>query len=632
MRPVTARPTWRTAAPRLVLAALVVLLALPIVGTRADAKPTYGTALGGAPKYPAGFTHFDYANPKAPRGGTLTLAAPTSFDTLNPFSLKGRGAPLIQTGIVFESLMDNSLDEPFSEYGLLAESIEKARDGLSVTFRINPRAKFADGRPVTAQDVVFSFNVLRSDAASPLYRYYYADVTSAQAVNRRTVRFRFRRKNRELSLIVGQLPVLPEHFYKGKDFGNAFGRAALGSGPYKVADFEFGRFVRYQRRPDYWGRNLPVNAGKYNFDDIVVKIYRDQTVQLEGLKAGEFDVMPIYSSKQWAVDVAGEKWDKHYLVKAELKHHNTAGMQGYVFNLRRPIFANREVRKALALAMDFQWSNENLFYGQYKPQTSYFDNSELAARGLPSSAELKLLEPLKADLPPEVFTQSMGRPLGDGLTQRQRLVEAKRLLNANGWQVRDGVLTNAKTGQQLRFTVTLVQPAFERVTEPYLNNLRRLGVQATMKTVDSSVYEGLVRTFDYDMIVDSFGQSQSPGNEQRDYWSSASARQQGGRNTPGIENKAIDTLVDDIVTAKSRKDLVTATHALDRALWYGYYVVPQWYIDVHRVTFWNKFGRPQRLPLYYSPTSFLMFWWQDHALADALQKAMAAGKPLVWPQ
>jgi microcin C transport system substrate-binding protein len=629
---------------RVVVRRAVVLLALcglfasllPVAWLpAAQAAPVHGVALGGPPKYPADFTHFAYANPKAPKGGTLVLASVASFDTLNPFGLKGRGAPLLNalgSGLVFESLVDGALDEPFTEYGLLAESIDIAPDELSVTFVLRAEATFADGHPITAGDVAFSLDVLRSEAASPLYRYYYADVKSAEAVNRRTVRFRFARKNRELALIIGQLPVLPQHFYGKGDFGRDFGTKMLGSGPYRVATYDFGKSIRYARRPDYWGRKLAINAGRYNFDEIVVKIYRDPTVELEGLKAGEFDFLPVTSSKQWAVDVAGEKWDKGYLVKETLPHRNTAGMQGYVLNLRRPLFANREVRKALALALDFDWSNENLFYGQYTANASYFDNSELAARGLPAPAELKLLEPLRAQLPPELFTQPMGKPLGAGLSQRERLVEAKRLLNANGWEVRNGVLTEKATGRPMRFTVTLVQPGFERITEPWLNNLRRLGVQATMKTVDSSVYEGIVRTFDFDAIVDSFGQSQSPGNEQRDFWSTASARQEGGRNTIGIQDPAIDTLVNALIAASSREALLTATHALDRALWFGSYVVPQWYIAAHRVTHWNKFGRPATLPLYYSPLAELMYWWHDAARAEALRKAVAAGRPLMLPR
>jgi microcin C transport system substrate-binding protein len=615
---------------------LVTALGLTLLTAAAtSAKPQHAVSLGGAPKYPAGFKHFAYADPAAPKGGTLTLASLASFDTLNPFGLKGRGAPLLNTlgaGIVFESLTENSMDEAFTEYGLIADGIDIAADGLSVTFRLNPKATFADGRPITAQDVVFSLEILRSAAASPLFRYYYADVRDAVAVNARTVRFNFRRRNRELALIIGQLPVLPRHFYAGKDFGRDFGTTVLGSGPYKVEAYDFGKSIRFVRREDYWGRDLPVNAGKFNFNEIVVKIYRDQTVQLEGLKAGEFDFLSIASSKQWAVDVAGEKWDRGYLVKATLPHHITAGMQGYVFNTRREIFADRQVRKALALALDFGWSNENLFYGQYTALDSYFANSELAAQGLPSPAERKLLDPLRADLPPEVFSEPMGKPLGAGLSQRERLVEAKRLLNAAGWEVRDGVLTETATGRPMRFTVTLVQPAFERITEPYLNNLRRLGAQATMKVVDSSIYEGIVRTFDFDMIVDSFGESQSPGNEQRDYWASASATQEGARNTPGVRSRAVDGLVEALIQADSREALLTATHALDRALWYGYYVVPQWYIPAHRITYWNRFGRPATLPLYYSPESFLLFWWQDPAAADALRKAMAAGKPLPAPR
>ena len=611
----------------LVFAGLTLLLAAGDV----RAEPRHGASLGGTPKYPAGFSHFDYADPDAKKGGTVMLSSIVNFDTLNPFSLKGRPAPLmggLGSGLVFESLVDASLDEPFTQYGLLAQTIDIAADALSVTFHLNPKARFADGRPVTAQDVVFTLAALRSDAASPLYRYYYADVSATEAINRRRVRFRFARKNRELALIIGQLPVLPEHFYGGKDFGRDFVTRALGSGPYRVESFAFGKNIRYARRPDHWGRDLNVNAGKYNFDEILVKFYREQTVQVEALKAGEFDFLPINSSKQWAVDVAGDKWDKGYLVKEALKHQNTAGMQGYAFNTRQPIFQNREVRQALALALDFDWLNRNLFYGQYTANDSYFDNSELAAEGLPSPAELKLLEPLRAHLPPAVFSEPMGLRQGRPETLRQRLRRAKRLLNKNGWKVKNGVLTETASGRPMRFTITLVSPAFERITEPYINNLRRLGVQAGMKVVDSSVYELLIRTFDFDMVVSSFGQSQSPGNEQRDYWHSAAVGQEGSRNVIGIKNPAVDALVGAIISADSRQALVTATRALDRALWHGHYAVPQWFIDRHRVTYWNKFGRPKRLPKFYSAQGLFYFWWIDPDREAALKAAVAAGLPL----
>jgi microcin C transport system substrate-binding protein len=429
-------------------------------------------------------------------------------------------------------------------------------------------------------------------------------------------------------MIAGQVSILPKHFYSGKDFDRDFVTAALGSGPYIVKEFEFGKSIRYQRNPAYWGRELNMNVGKYNFDEIVVKFYRDDTVRLEGLKAGEFDFMAVNNSKQWAKDVDGDKWVKGYLVKETLPHRNTAGMQGFAFNLRRPFFQNREVRHALALALDFAWMNTTLFYGQYTANDSFFDNSELAAEGLPTPAELALLEPLRAHLSPAVFTeplQALGKQYTDA---RERLRAAQGLLKKAGWEVRNGVLTETATGQVMRFTITLVEPSWQRIVEPYIASLNKLGVQATMKVVDESIYERLVRTHDFDMVVESIGQSQSPGNEQRDYWHSEAADQEGSRNLSGIKNSAVDALVETIITAGTREELVTATRALDRVLWHEHYVVPHWYIDRYRITYWNKFSHPATLPLYYSPLGYLMYWWVDTNKERALTEAVAANRAL----
>jgi microcin C transport system substrate-binding protein len=589
--------------------------------------PLHALTLGGTPKYPKGFKHFAYADPAARKGGTLVLSAPGGFDTLNPFTLKGR-SPLLLGGLVFEPLTDNSLDEPFSEYGLLAESMEVAPDQLSLVYRLNPNARFSDGSPVKAEDVVFSFTILRSEAAQPFYRFYYQDIAAVEAVDARTVRLKFARKNPELALIAGQLPILPKHIYGTKEFGEGFVRQALGSGPYRVKDFDFGKYIRYERNPNHWSAKLGVNVGRYNFDEILVKYYRDPNVELEALKAGDFDFLSVTSSKQWAVDMAGEKWAKGWIVKESLSHSNNEGMQGFAFNLRRPVFADRRVRKALVVAFDFEWTNKNLFYGQYIASDSYFANSDLAAKGLPSLEELKLLNPFKGQLPPEVFTEPL-RPVGVGLADmRDRLRESLRLLREAGWEVRDGTMTEMKTGRPLRFTITLASPLFQRIVEPYLNNLKRIGVIADMKVVDDSVYQRMVDDRAFDMIVHRVPQSQSPGNEQRDFWHSESASQQASRNVIGIRNPAVDALVEAIIQAPDRKALVIATHALDRVLWHEYYMVPQWYINYHRVAYWNKFSRPKTLPLYYTPISFLMYWWVDPAKNKALEAAVKSGSAL----
>ena len=590
-------------------------------------EPQHGLALGTTVKYPAGFAHFDYADPRAVQGGVLTLAGLGGFDKLNPYSLKGR-PPLLLDTLLFESLTTASLDEPYAAYGLLAETVQVADDGLAVTYRLNPKARFADAQPVTAEDVVFSYAVLRSEQAIPTFRTYYRDITTVEALDRLTVRLGFARRNQELAIIAGQLPILPKHFYGGKDFDQDFNATALGSGPYIVKNFEFGKAMRYQRNPNYWGRELNVNVGKYNFDEIVVKFYKDDTVRLEGLKAGEFDFMEVNNSKQWAKDVGGDKWDRGYLVKEALPHQNTAGMQGFVFNVRRPLFQNRNVRYALSLALDFAWMNASLFYKQYTANASFFDNSELAAKGLPAPAELALLEPWRASLPPAVFTEPM-EGLGTQYPDlRQRLRAAQQLLKGAGWEVQNGVLTETATGRQMRFTLTLDQPDFQRIAEPYMDNLKKLGVQANMKVVDDSIYERLIRTYDFDMVVGVFPQSQSPGNDQRDLWHSSSADEEGSGNLIGIKHPAVDALVEAIITATSRADLVTAVHALDRVLWHEHYVVPHWFIAYHRITYWNKFAYPKTLPLYYEPQNHLLYWWVAPDKARALVEARAANRTL----
>ena len=607
--------------------AALVLLGLLLLAVTAQAKPQKGIALGGNPKYGANFTHFDYANPDAPKGGELRMFGFGSFDTLNPFTLKGREAPGLD-GLVFESLMTSSSDEPFSMYPLLASTIDHqpGPKGGTIVFALDPAARFSDGKPVTADDVVFSLTTLRSDGARPLYRYYYQAISKIEAVNARTVRMTYTGTNREIALIAGQFPILPKHIYGKGDFASDFTDKATGSGPYVVETVDAGKSIRYARDKNYWGRDLPVNRGRYNFDHIRYTMYRDLVVTLEGFKAGEFDFYPVNYSKQWAVDIKGDKWDKGYIAKELLPHSNVAGIQGYVFNQRREIFKDRRVRKALALAMDFDWSNRNLFYGQYTELDSYFDNSELAAEGLPSPAELKLLDPLRAKLPEEVFTVPMGPKAPKETNIRNRLRQAKKMLNDAGWRVKDGVLTEEKTGRRMEFTVTLVSPAFERITEPFLGNLSRLGVKGAMKVVDSSVYERIYRTFDFDMVVTSVGQSLSPGNEQREFWHSDSAVKEGSRNVFGVQSPAIDALVEHVIAADDRPALVTAIRALDRALWHEHLVVPHWYSGQHRVTYWNKFGQPAKAPLYYQPTGWAMFWWHDAARDKALQAAMQSGK------
>lgn len=593
------------------------------------AQPVHGMAMRAEVKYKPDFRNFDYSNPDAPKGGTLTLASSGSFDTMNPYSVKGTTTAMIGYANIFETLTTPSLDEPFAQYGLLAKTMTLADDGLSITFSLHDNAKFSDGKPVTAADVVFSYELLTSEKSRPFYRMYYADIKRAVAENPTTVKFEFKKQNPELHLIIGQMPVLPKHFYgaKGKDFGSDFNSTILGSGPYVIQNFDFGKIVRVKRNPDYWGKDLAVNKGRFNFDAITLKYYKDENVMLEGMKAGDFDFAAINSSKQWATDVAGERWTKNWIVKRLLPHKQTQGMQGLVMNTRRPLFQNRDVRRALAVALDFDWMNETLFFKQYTPQSSYFDNSELKAPGLPSPGELKLLEPWRGKIPDEVFTQPL-QPLGKGLDGRARLREAMQALQKAGWKIQDGKLVNAKN-EPFRFKLLLSDPSWQRIAEPYLRSLGKLGIEASTDIKDDAIYVQRVKQFDYDMIVDNFGQSESPGNEQRDMWHSSSADVEDSRNTAGIRDPAVDALVETIIRANTRGDLLTAVHALDRVLWFNYFVVPNWYISAYRVTYWNRYSLPEKLPPYFGPvTYFVEHAWLDPAKSDALAKATKSGAAL----
>ena len=574
-----------------------------------DLHAAHGVSIDGNLKYPPNFAHFDYASPKAVKGGALVMHDLGSFDKMNPFTLKGT-PPSGLSELVFETLAQSSLDEPFAAYGLIAQDIELAADGLSVTYTLNPAARFADNSPITAHDVAFSLETLKSDQAHPFYQAYYNDISRAEILGERKVRFHFRQKNRELHMIASQLPIFSKKFYTEHEFNASSMTPPLGSGPYIITEVNQGKSITYKRNPEYWANDLPVRVGMFNFDTITFKYYKDQIVSVEAFKAGEFDFMYINIAKQWARDLKGPKFDEGRIMKETLPHKNNAGMQGFVFNTRKPIFQDRLVRQALTMAFDFEWANQALFFNQYTRADSYFSNSYLAAKGLPSDAELKLLEPFRNQLPAEAFTKPL-TPFAtpDRKALRNNLRAAKKLLAEAGWQVKDGILQNKK-GEPLSFEIMLASPSFERVMAPYVKNLAKLGVQATYRTIDPALYTRLQQRFEFDMTVYVFGQSQSPGNEQRDYWHSSSADREGSRNFIGLKNPVIDQLVDKIIYAESQDKLTAACQALDRVLWYGYYVVPNWYLAKHRVVYWNKFARPDNLPLYYNPFQALMTWWK----------------------
>lgn len=568
------------------------------------ATPQHGISMHGDLKYPSGFEHFDYVNPTAPKGGTVTQAAIGTFDSFNPFIIKGAAADGI--GLIYDSLLTRAQDEAFSLYGLLAESLEVAEDRSWIIFNLNPKARFSDGQPVTAEDVIYSFKLLR-EQGSPFYQAYYREIEAIEALSPTQVKFSFSSaENRELALIVGEVSILPKHYWETHDFTKPGLDVPLGSGPYLIDSFDAGRTISYRRNPGYWGKDLSVSKGRYNFDTISYDYYKDGTVALEAFKGGEYDFREENSSKRWATGYTGKVFDEGKILTKNLAHENPTGMQAFILNTRKPYFSDSRVRAALAYAFDFEWTNKNIFFDAYTRTHSFFSNSEMAATELPSEAELSILEPVKDQVPPEVFTKVYRAPTtkGDGKTRGQ-LRTALRLLKSAGWELKNGLLLN-KDGQQMTFEILLVSPAFERVVAPFSRNLERMGIKPTMRVIDASQYINRIRSFDFDVIVSGFGQSSSPGNEQREYWHSSTADQPGSRNTIGIKNPAIDYLIEQIIQAPDREQLVLRTRALDRVLQWNHYVIPQFHTSSYRVAYWNKLDFPA-----IRPTHSLGFdtWW-----------------------
>ena len=570
----------------------------------------HGVSLDGTLKYNENFTQFDYTSPKAVKGGVLTLHDLGSFDKMNPFTLKG-SSPYGLEDLVFEPLAVASHDEPFSQYGLLAEDIEVAADKMSVTFSLNAEAKFSDGSQVTIEDVAYSLEVMKSNLVHPQFNYYYEDIEGSTLIGDRKIRINFKRPNRELHMIASQLYILPKKYHNqnGFDDKNDQLMPSIGSGPYVVADIDIGKSITYKRNPNYWAKEHPVRKGMFNFDEIIVKYYKDPIVALEAFKAGEFDFISINIAKQWARDMDGKKISDGTIIKKTFPHLNNAGIQGFLMNTRRDFFQDRRVRQAVGLALDFEWINKSLFHGQYTRNNSFFSNSYLAAKGVPEGLELEYLESYRQILPKEVFTTPLSTPTTNGPQDvRKNLLKAKKLLEEAGWRIEEGRLVD-RQGKPFNFEILLVQSTFERVMAGYVKNLKKLGIQAKYRTIDPTLYVERLKTFDFDMIVSSYGQSQSPGNEQRNYWQSASADRFGSHNYAGIKSPAVDGLVDRIIYARKQEELIAGCRALDRVLWYGYYLIPNWYLPVHRLSYQNKFSTPEVLPLYYNPFQLLMTWW-----------------------
>lgn len=597
-----------------VAAVLLLTAASSVSAADGDIVKSHGIAIHGGPGYPADFTHFAYVDPNAPKGGTVRLSAFGTYDSLNPYILKG--TPATGLGNVFETLMVSALDEANTEYGLIAQSVETPQDRSWAIFNLRPEARWHDGKPITADDVVFSFDIIKSKG-HPQYRAYYKNVVKAEKLGPLRVKFTFSGgENRELPVIIGQLPILPKHYWEGRDFSRTTLEPPLGSGPYRIEQIDPGRSITYRRVADYWGTKLPVRVGQDNFDILRYEYYRDRTVQREAFKAGEFDLFLENTAKDWALSYDFPALHAGLVKKEEIKHELPTGMQGFAFNLRRPMFQDVRVRQALGEVFDFEWMNKALFFGQYKRTESYFSNSELAALGLPGPEELKILEPYRGRIPDQVFTQEFKAPTTDGSGNiRDNLRRAFALMKEAGWIVRDGRMVNKDTGQPFEFELLLDSPAFERVGLAYARNLKRLGVTMRIRTVDTAQYQQRIDNFDFDMTVEVFGQSLSPGNEQRDFWGSLAADEPGSRNIIGIKNPVVDELIDLLIAAPDRESLIARTRALDRVLLWNFYVIPNWHSQTFRVIYWNKFGHPAVAPKYGFGFNT---WWIDPAKAAML--------------
>ena len=577
---------------------------------------THALSLLGEPGLPADFPHFPWVNPAAPKGGEVALTALGSYDSFNQFILRGTAA--VGLANIYDSLLMESADEASTEYAHLASIVEIPGDRMGVSFELNEAARWHDGRAVSAEDVAWTFNTLRAQGR-PFYRAYWGDVSEVLVEGPRRVTFRFRTsENRELALILGQMNVLPKHFWEGRDFARPMQDIPLGSGPYRIERFEAGRSVSYRRVADYWARDLNTRRGTQNFDVMRYEYFRDTTVAFEAFKAGQIDFRTENIARNWATGYDFPAIRRGLVKRDEIRHQLPTGMQAFVMNLRRPIFQDARVREALGLVFDYEWLNANIFNGAYARTASFFSNSELASSGLPTGRELAILESFRAQLPDAVFTAEHRLPVTDGSgNNRDGLRRALALMGQAGWTVRDRRLVNAQ-GQRMEFEILLNGASFERIALPYVQWLQRLGIEARVRTVDPAQYQVRTDAFDYDMTVDVMGQSLSPGNEQRDYFTCAKAQENGSQNIAGICHPVIDALVEQVIMAPDRAELIARTRALDRVLLHSSFVIPQWHNRAFWIAHWDRFGRPERNPKY---ALGFESWWvdptRDRALTDA---------------
>jgi microcin C transport system substrate-binding protein len=591
-----------------------------ILGTPALAQERqwqHGLSLFGELKYPEGFKHFDYVNAQAPKGGTVRLAAQGTFDNFNEVIAGLKGSMAAGVGMTSDTLLVSAFDEVSTEYGLIAEAVSHPPDFASASFRLRAEARFHDGKPVTVEDVIFSMEAYKKH--SPMMAAYYRHVVKVEKTGDREVTFVFDAPgNREMPVILGQLNVLPKHWWEGtdangrkRDIGATTLERPLGNGAYRIKDFVAGRTVVYERVKDYWGKDLPVNIGRDNFDEIRFEYFRDATVTIEAFKADVIDWRTENSAKNWATvyDFPAVK-EKRVLLE-EFPIRSRGIMQAFTFNTRREKFKDPRLRRAFNFAYDFEEMNKQIFFGQYKRISSYFDGTELASSGLPQGQELEILEKVRDQVPAELFTTAYTNPVGGNPENvRSNLREATRLLREAGYEIRNQKLVNSKTGESLSVEILTEDPAAERFILFYKPSLERLGISVSVRIVDDPQYENRLRNWDFDMIVASWPESLSPGNEQRDFWGSPAADTPGSRNYVGIKNPAVDALIERVIFAKDRDELIAATRALDRVLLWNYYVVPQFTHDKQRSARWDRYSRPDPLPKY-AAAAFPTVWWWD---------------------
>ncbi|OUR75260.1 hypothetical protein A9Q83_17650 [Alphaproteobacteria bacterium 46_93_T64] len=580
---------------------------------------SHGLSLAGPLKYGPDFTHLDYVNPNAPKGGAIKLSARGGFDNLNPYIPKGNIASGIS--LTFETLMAQPSDSPSAEYGLVAESVEVAEDLSFAIYNLRAEASFHDGTPITSDDLVFSLKMVK-EKGRPLFRYYYADVKDAIPMGPKRIKFVFTGPpNRELPQIVGQLlPVLSKKHFENRDFSETTLTPILGSGPYKVKEFEANRFITYERVADYWGKDLPINKGRYNFQTMRYDFYRDTSVLLEAFKAGEYDFRAENSAKNWATGYDFPALTNGLVVKENIPSNSPAGQQGYVYNLRKDKFKDPALREALAYAFDFEWLNKNIFYNQYKRTNSYFYNSVMAAKDAPTGAELALLETYRGRVPERVFGPAYEPPVTDGSGRdRKPLRAAKKILKAAGWKVEGGKLIDPNTGKPLIIEFLMYDPNSLRVAGPFIKNLEKLGVTAKSRVVDTAQYTERLRNYDFDIVTSGFAQSSSPGNEQREFWGSAAGNRPGSRNLMGIDNPAIDELIEKLIAAPTYEDLKPIVRALDRVLSWSFYIIPQYTSAFERIAYWNKFGKTDITP---SQGTDITAWWVESAKERELKEKL----------